>query len=178
MKPKWYSTIFLNFFAICSQFSITHLVGTKRNETIIYIFSLSRPFPSNFCLKRTQNCFFPIFRIFFAIFYEFSITRRIGTKRNDNFYFPCFSIYFNLLWLEMKPKWYFLNFFAIFLEFSITCRAGTEQINNFYFLSFWAFLNLFFASNEAKMVFYNFFEFFCYLFGIFYYAIGKNEMKR
>ena len=40
---------------------------------------------------------------FFAIFLEFSILLRVGTKRNDTFYilsFPAFSIRF---WLEMKP---------------------------------------------------------------------------
>ena len=95
---------FFNFFAICSEFSITHLVGTKRNETIIYIFSLSRPFPTNFCLKRSHNCIFFNFLNFFAIFYEFSITRRVGTKRNDNFYFSCFSVYSDLVRLEIKPQ--------------------------------------------------------------------------
>ena len=28
------------------------------------------------------------------------------------------------------------------------------------------------------MVFFNFFEFFCYFFGIFYYALGRNETER
>ena len=83
MKPKWYSTIFLSFFSICSEFSITHLVGTKRNETIIYIFSLSRPFPPNFCLKRSHNCiflrFFEFFCYFFWIFYYVSC--RNGTEQ-------------------------------------------------------------------------------------------------
>jgi len=40
---------------------------------------------------------------FFAIFLEFSIARRVGTKRNDNFYFPSFSAFSNLFWLEKKP---------------------------------------------------------------------------
>ena len=28
------------------------------------------------------------------------------------------------------------------------------------------------------MVFFNFFEFFCYFFGIFYYALGRNQTER
>ena len=28
------------------------------------------------------------------------------------------------------------------------------------------------------MLFFNFFEFFCYFFGIFYYALGRNETER
>ena len=85
MKPKWYSTIFLNFFVICSEFSITHLVGTKRNETIIYIFSLSRPFPTNFCSKRSHNC------IFLQFFMNFLL--RVGLERNGMiiFIFPVFQ---------------------------------------------------------------------------------------
>ena len=83
---------------------------------------------------------------FFAIFLEFLITRRAGTKRNDNFYFLSFSSFSNLFSLEMKPKWYFfsvLNFFVILLEFSISRQVGTERNDNFYFLSFSSFSNLF-----------------------------------
>ena len=28
------------------------------------------------------------------------------------------------------------------------------------------------------MLFFNFFEFFCYFFGIFYFALGRNETER
>ena len=34
------------------------------------------------------------------------------------------------------------------------------------------------AWNGAIMVVLNFFEFFCYFFGIFYYALGRNETER
>ena len=40
---------FLNLFAILLEFSITRRV--ERNEPIIFIFSLSRPFPTYFGLK-------------------------------------------------------------------------------------------------------------------------------
>ena len=98
---------FLNFFAICLEFSLTHWVGTKRNETIICIFVFFSAISNQFLLQKMPQLFFSNFLNFIAIFYEFSISRRVGTKRNDNFYFPCFSVYSNLLWLEMKPQRYF-----------------------------------------------------------------------
>ena len=65
---------------------------------------------------------------FFVIFYEFSITRLVGTKRNDNFYFPSLSVYSNLLWLEMKPQWYFYLLGICFLFFwNFLLRVGYER---------------------------------------------------
>ena len=49
---------FQNFFAIFFEFSITRRVGTERNETIIFIFSLCPPFPTYFGLKRSHNSVF------------------------------------------------------------------------------------------------------------------------
>ena len=46
-------TYFLNFFAIFLEFSIPCRAGT--DWTIIFIFSLSRPFPIYFGLKRSCN---------------------------------------------------------------------------------------------------------------------------
>ena len=45
--------------------------------------------------------FFSFFN-FFAIYLEFSISRRVGTKRNDTFYILSFSAFSNLFWLEMN----------------------------------------------------------------------------
>ena len=93
---------------------------------------------------------------FFAIFLEFSITRRVETERNDNFYFLSFSSFSILFWLEMKPEWYFfsfLNFFTIFLEFSITHRVETERNDNFYFLPFSSFFNLFWLEMKPEWYF-------------------------
>ena len=128
--------VFFNFFAIFLEFSITGRVGTERNGTITFVFSLSHTIPAYFRLKRIHNGFFAIFLIF-------SITRRVGTERNDNFYLLSFSSFSTLLWLQMSPYWYFLIFFAIFLEFSIMRRVGTEWNDNFYFLPFSDFSNLF-----------------------------------
>ena len=44
---------------------------------------------------------------FFAVFLEFSITRRVRTKQNDNFLYLSFVAFSNLFWIEMKPQWYF-----------------------------------------------------------------------
>ena len=40
---------------------------------------------------------------FFAIFFEFSIMRQVGTERNDNFYSLPFTSSINLWWIEMEP---------------------------------------------------------------------------
>ena len=80
---------------------------------------------------------------FFAIFLEFSITRRVEMEQNDNFYFLFLSQPFcNVFWLEMKPQRYFL-IFLIFLEFSITHRVRTKRNGTFNYFSFSAFSNLF-----------------------------------
>ena len=47
-------SIFLNFFTIFLEFSITSRVGTPRND-FFFFFSLSRPFPTYFGLKSCQN---------------------------------------------------------------------------------------------------------------------------
>ena len=123
-------------------------MGQEQNGTIIFIFSLSQPLPTYFGLKWGSNGIFLKFLIFllfcFGILYYTS--GRNGTERNDNFYFLSFPTFSSLLWLKMKPQWYFfdsLNFFAIFLEFSITPRARMKRKHNFYFLSFSVFSNLF-----------------------------------
>ena len=100
MKPYWY---FLNFRIFLLFFlNFQFRVGLKRNGTIIFIFSLSRPFPTCFDLKESYNGIFN-FLNFFAILLEFSITRSGGTERTDNIYFFTFSAFSNLFWLEMKP---------------------------------------------------------------------------
>ena len=90
---------FLNLFAIF--FGIFNYGRYGRNETIIFIFSLSHPLSTDFCLKWTDNSIFFFFN-YFAIFLEFSIMRQVATERNDNFYFLPFSFSFNLWCLEME----------------------------------------------------------------------------
>ena len=59
---KWsHNGIFLIFWIILLfflEFSITHRVGTERNGTIIFIFSLSQPFQAYFGLKWSHNNIF------------------------------------------------------------------------------------------------------------------------
>ena len=107
MNPQWYFLIFQIFL----EFSSTRLVGTKRNETIIFIFHISHPFPTYFGLKWIHN---GIFFNFLVIFLEFYITHRIGTKQNYNFYFLSFPAFSSLLWLKMRPQWYVLIFLPLF----------------------------------------------------------------
>ena len=140
--------------------------------------SLSRPFPTNFCLKRSHNSLFQIFWIFFAIFYELSITRQVGMKRNDNFYFPCFSVYSNLLCLEMSHNDIF-KFFKFFFYFSgifyyVSGRNETER--QFLFSVFLGLFQPILALNEGKKMV--FFKIFSYFFGIFYYASSRKKTER
>ena len=95
---------FFNFVAIFLEFSITRRVGTERNVTERQV--LFSPF---ICLiqpilawNKAIMVFFNFLNLF-AIFFEFSITRRVGMKRNDNFYFLSFSAFPNQFWLEMTP---------------------------------------------------------------------------
>ena len=150
-------------------------VGKERNGTIIFILSLSQPFPTYFGWKWRHNGFFFLFFEFFLLFFlEFSITRQIGKKRNDSFYFLPFSAFSNLFWLEIKPQWFF--FFVLVMEFSITRRVETKRNDNFYFLYFSAFSNLFWVEMKPQWYVLIFFFFSCY--GIFYYVSGRNETER
>ena len=101
MKPSWYFSIFWIFLLFFWNFHLP--IGKEWNGAIIFIFSLSQPFPTYLGWKWCHNGIFIIFFNFFAILLEFSLTRQIGTERNDNFYFFSFSSFFNLFWLQNKP---------------------------------------------------------------------------
>ena len=93
----------------------------------------------------------------FAIFLEFSITCRIGTKHNDNFCFLSFSAFPNLFWLEMNPYGYLLHW-RILLQFFWNFQqwvgwAGTDGNNNFHCLSFLAFSNVFWIEKKPQWSF-------------------------
>ena len=120
------------------------------------------------------------FFTFFAIFLEFYITLRVGTKRNNNFCFLSFSAFYNLFWLEMKPQPYFLIFliFWIFYWNFLLCvgRERNGRITFIFWLSypFPTYFGLKWILNDIL----SFLQFFCYFFLIFYYASGRNEMER
>ena len=116
---------------------------------------------------------------FFAIFLEFSISRRVGTRRNDTFYilsFPAFSIRFCL---EMKPLWYFLIFW-IFLLFCWNFQLRDRQERNgmrIFIFSISHHFPTYFGLKWAHCGIFFIFQLFCYFFGIFYFASGRNETE-
>ena len=132
---------FFKFFPIFWNFQLRFRL--ERNRTIIFIFSLSRPFPTYFCLKTSYNgifLYFEFFCYFFRIWYYAS-----GRNRTERQYlFSLFLILFKpiLASNEAIMVFYnFLNFFGIF--YYVSCMTGTRQNDNIYFLSFSAFPPLF-----------------------------------
>ena len=113
--------------------------------TIIFIITLSRPFPTCFGLKRSDRGVFLFFEFFLLFFFNSLLGAQVGNDQNDNF---CFSLFLGLSQLAFARKetimvfLNFLNFFPIFLEFSIMSRVENERNNNFYFHSFSAFPKL------------------------------------
>ena len=118
---------------------------TKRNETIIFIFHISHPFPTYFGLEWTIIVFLFLFFEFFTIFMEFSIRHRLGTEQNGTIIFiSLFLIFFQpiLAWNEFLMVFFnFLNCFAIF--FYSSGRNETKRNDNFYFTYFSSFSDLF-----------------------------------
>ena len=100
MKPLWYFLIFWIFLQFCWSFQLR--VGQERNVMIIFFSLFLILFQPILAWNEAIMVLFS-FSNFLAIFLEFSITRRAGTKRNDNFYFLSFSSFSNLFPLEMKP---------------------------------------------------------------------------
>ena len=130
-------------------------VGLERNGTIIFIFLILGIFQPIFAWNKAIMVYFN-FLNFFAFVFEFSITRRVGTKRNDDYYFLHFLFFIKpiLAWKEYITVFFiFLNFFVIFLEFSVTRRVGTKRNDNFYFLSFSSFSNLFWLEMNHNGIF-------------------------
>ena len=122
--------IFLLFF-----WNFLFRVGMKPIGTIIFIFSLSRPFPTNFGLKWSYDGvlkFFEFFYNFFGIFKSRSVWN--PSKRLFSFSLFLGVSHPIFAWKEaMMVFSNFLNFFVIFLEFSIASRIGTHQ-NDFFFI--------------------------------------------
>ena len=122
MKP-YRNFLFFEFF--CYRFGIFYYESgndeTKRYFLFSLFLSLFHPILTwNEAVKEFFN-----FLNFFAIFLEFSITRRVRTKRNRIFYFLSFSAISNLFWLEMNPQRWFLIFWIFLLFFwSFLLRIG------------------------------------------------------
>ena len=67
----------------------------------IFVFSLYLPYQPILARHEAIMVFF--FLNFLAIFFEFSITRRLLTDQNDNFLYLTFLAFSNVFWIEMKP---------------------------------------------------------------------------
>ena len=144
----------------------------------IFIFSISRHFPTYFDLKWSPNgiiWFFYFSSFFFGIFYYPS--GRNGMERQFLFFLFLGISQPILAWNEAIMVFFnLLNFFAIFLEFSLKRQGGTKRNDNFYFLSETFPTNFGLKSRHNGI--FQFSEFFCYFFGIFYYASGWYGTER
>ena len=119
---------------------------------------------------------------FLAIFLEFSITHWVGTKRNDKFLFSLFLGLFQRFFALNEATMVFFNFlkiFPIFLEFSIMREVGTEWNRTIIFIfSLFRPIPTYYGLIWNHNGIFKFSEFFCYFFGIFYYASSMNETER
>ena len=133
-------------------------VGLEQNETIIFIFSLSQPFPTYFCLKLSHmgNYYFYVFCCYFYGIFNYASGRN---ETELQFLFSLFLCLFQPILAWNEATTIFFNFLAILLEFSITRRVGTERNDNFYFLSFSAFSILFWLEMKPQPYFFIFFIF-------------------
>ena len=138
----------MNFFAVVLEFSISHRVGTERNNNF-YFLSISY-FPTSFGLKQIHNGVF----LFLEFFCYFFLICYFVLGRNETERWFLFSVFLGLFqhildWNEAIMVFFnFQNLFAILLKISIsrrvwTERNGTERNDNFYFRSFSTFSNLF-----------------------------------
>ena len=125
-------------------------VEQEQNGMIIFIFSLSYPFPTYFQLKLSHNGNFEFFCFFLGSFY-YALGGN-GTEWNTStiLIFSLSHLFqLILVWNEAIMVFFnFLNFFAIFMEFSISRRVGTERSDNYYFPSFSALSNLFWLERK------------------------------
>ena len=134
----------MNFFVIWLEFSITHWVGTKRNDNLYFCLFLGH-FQPIFAWKEATIVYFKFFEFFLQFFMNCRLRVRLEWNGMIIFIFPVSQstpTYYVLKWATMIFL-NFSNFFSIFLEFSITCRVGTKRNGNFCFPSFSAFFNLF-----------------------------------
>ena len=121
---------FLNFYVIFLEFSITHRVGTKRNDN--FLFSL---FSILFQPILAWNEFIMIFfnfLNFFLFFWYFLL--RIGKEQNGRIIFIFsishpFTTCYGLKWIH---NGIFFNFFSIFLNFLL--RVGLERNETIIFI--------------------------------------------
>ena len=128
MKPQWYFLIFLNFLSFFGIFY--YLSGKNGTERKFLFFHFIGFFQPIFAWNEAINVSFNSLN-FFASFFEFSLTRRIGMKRNDNFYFLSLSLFQPVLALNAAEIVFFYFFEKFCYFFGIFCYAsiwnGTER---------------------------------------------------
>ena len=120
--PKWWFLIFLIFFAIFWNFLLR--LGLELIGTIFFLFFFSPLFlglPQLILAWKDATMVFSNFFEFFAIFFEFSITGRVGTHWND-FFFLSYSAFPNLfsLFLDL-PQHILPRKAAIIVFFNFFC---------------------------------------------------------
>ena len=119
-------------------------LGRNSSERFFFYFCFFSPLflglPQLILAWKDATMVFLNFFEFFAIFFEFSITSRVGTHWNDFFFSLLLSIsklIFLFLGLpqHILPRKAAIIVFSIFLEFSITGRVGTRRNDFFFFFS-------------------------------------------
>ena len=113
--------VFFNFFEFFCYFFLIFYYRLGRNSLerfflFFFFFSFSA-FSNLFWLGKMQQWCFLIFFEFFAIFFEFSITSRVGTHRNDFFFLFFFSLFLGLPEHIFDWKEATIVFFNFFFEF-------------------------------------------------------------
>ena len=156
-------------------------VEWERNVTAIFISSIPRPVPTYFGLEWSHNgifWFFDSFFSFFGIFYYSSNWN--GTERQ--FLFSLFLGLFKpiLGWkVAITGFFNFLNFFPIFFELSLIRWIETKRNETIIFIfSLFQRFPIRFGLKYGHNGIFQFLEFFCYFFGIFYYASIWNGTER
>ena len=144
----------MNFYVIFLEFSITHRVGTKRNDN--FLFSL---FPILFQPILAWNEFIMVFFNFFNFFLFFwYFLLRFGQERNGRIIFIFsishpFTTCYGLKWIH---NGIFLVLFSIFLNFLLRDgkeRNGTERWFLFYLIHI-LFQHIFARNVAIFLVFY------------------------
>ena len=136
---KWsHKGVFEFFWIFLLFFGIFYYSSGKDETKRYFLFSLFLILFQPILVSNEAIKVFFNFLNFFAIFLEFSFTRRIRRKWNDIFYllfFSAFPTYIGFKWSHEGVFKFFEFFWYFFGVFSITCRVMTKRKDNFHFLS-------------------------------------------
>ena len=121
-------------------------------KTIIFIFTLSRPFPTSFGLKRSDYGIFWLFELFCYFFFNSLFGVRPEMIGTIIFIFTLSLPFPTWVCWERSHNDVF-SFFEFFLEFSIKGRVGNDRNDNFHFHSFSVIPNLFWPEKMSYWCF-------------------------